>query len=126
LPATLDSLSSTDKLNITMGFPLKNLAFSNAMKKLFNLQKQLEKNASSYYYNDVLPILEELPKNQEDEKLIKIFVSTLEERNMVYLSKKQIDELLGEISFYNLFKKQNSKDLLDTLIKFCKELKYKK
>ena len=84
-----------------MGFPLKNLAFSNAMKKLFNLQKQLEKNSSSYYYNDVLPILEELPKNQEDEKLIKNFVSALEERNMVYLSKKQLDELLGEISFYN-------------------------
>ena len=125
LPATLDSLSSTDKLNITMGFPLKNLAFSNAMKKLFNLQKQLEKNSSSYYYNDVLPILEELPKNQEDEKLIKNFVSVLEERNMVYLSKKQLDELLGEISFYNLFKKQNSKDLLNTLIKFCKELKYR-
>jgi hypothetical protein len=56
-----------------------------------------------------LPILEELPKNQEDEKLIKNFVSTLEERNMVYLSKKQLDELLGEISFYNLFKNKIQK-----------------
>ena len=43
LPATLDSLASVEKLNITMGFPLKNLAFSNAMKKLFHLHKQLEK-----------------------------------------------------------------------------------
>ncbi len=31
----------------------------------------------------------------------------------------------AEISFYNLFKKQNSKDLLNTLIEFCKELKYR-
>lgn len=124
LPATLDSLSSVEKLNITMGFPLKNLAFSNAMKKLFNLHKQLEKNSSSYYYNDILPILEELPKNQRDENIIKNFISSLEERNMVYLSKKQLDELLSEISFYNLFKKQNSKDLLNTLIEFCKELKF--
>ena len=126
LPATLDSLTSVDQLNITMGFPLKNLAFSNAMKKLFNLQKQLEKNASSYYYNDVLPILEELPKNQEDENIIKNFVAALEERNIVYLSKKQMEELLSGISFFNLFKKQNAEELLNTLIDFCKELKYNK
>lgn len=126
LPATLDSLTSVDQLNITMGFPLKNLAFSNAMKKLFNLQKQLEKNTSSYYYNDVLPILEELPKNQEDENIIKNFVAVLEERNMVYLSKKQMEELLSGISFFKLFKKQNAEELLNTLIDFCKELKYNK
>lgn len=125
LPATLDSLSSIEKLNITMGFPLKNLAFSNAIKKLFNLHKQLEKNSSSYYYNDILPILEELPKNEEDESIIKDFISALEERNMVYLSRKQLIELLGRISFFNLFEKQNTKNLLNTLIKFCKELKYK-
>lgn len=124
LPATLDSLASVEKLNITMGFPLKNLAFSNAMKKLFHLHKQLEKNASSYYYNDILPILDELPKNTKDENIIKNFVATLEERNIVYISKKQFSELLNELSFYNLFEKQDAKSLLNTLIKFCKELKY--
>lgn len=124
LPATLDSLASVEKLNITMGFPLKNLAFSNAIKKLFHLHKQLEKNASSYYYNDILPILEELPKNPEDETIIKNFISTLEERNIVYVSKKQFKELLSELSFYNLFEKQNAEGLLNTLIKFCKDLKY--
>lgn len=125
LPAALDSLGSFDKLNITMGFPLKNLSFSNAMKKLFHLQKQLEKNTSSYYYNDVLPILEEFPASNEDEIMIKNFISLIEERNMVYLSKKQLEEHLGEISFYQLFQKQSPKDLLDTLISFCKELKYR-
>ena len=125
LPAALDSLGSLEKLNITMGFPLKNLAFSNAMKKLFHLQKQLEKNTSSYYYNDVLPILEEFPTSNEDEIMIKNFISLIEERNMVYLSKKQLEEHLGGISFYQLFQKQSPKDLLDTLISFCKELKYR-
>lgn len=125
LPATLDSLASVEKLNITMGFPLKNLAFSNAMKKLFHLHKQLEKNASSYYYNDILPILDELPKNSKDENIIKNFVSNLEERNIVYLSKKLLHELLNELSFYQLFEKQNAKTLLNTLINFCKDLKYK-
>lgn len=124
LPATLDSLASVEKLNITMGFPLKNLAFSNAMKKLFHLHKQLEKNASSYYYNDILPILDELPKNFKDENIIKNFVATLEERNIVYISKKQLSELLNGLSFYNLFEKQDAETLLNTLIEFCKDLKY--
>ncbi|MGS0746973.1 hypothetical protein [Halpernia sp. GG3] len=33
LPPTLDALSAIERVNITMGFPLKNLGFSNAMKK---------------------------------------------------------------------------------------------
>jgi hypothetical protein len=44
LPAVLDSLNAIESVNITMGFPLKNLSFSNAIKKLFYLQKQQEKN----------------------------------------------------------------------------------
>ena len=30
-------MNSVENINITMGFPLKNLSFSNAMKKLFYL-----------------------------------------------------------------------------------------
>ncbi len=123
LPATLDSLTNVEKLNITMGFPLKNLSFSNAMKKLFHLQKQLEKNSSSYYYNDVLSVLEELPKSEQDQAVIKAFTAKLEERNMVYLSKKQLEELLSELSYFQLFLKKNPTELLETLIDFCKELK---
>ena len=94
-------------------------------RQLFHLHKQLEKNASSYYYNDILPILEELPKNSKDESIIKNFISNLEERNIVYLSKKLLHELLSELSFFQLFEKQNAENLLNTLIHFCKELKYK-
>jgi hypothetical protein len=43
LPASLDVMHGVENLNITMGFPLKNLSFSNAVKRLFYLQKQLEK-----------------------------------------------------------------------------------
>ncbi len=44
LPACLEVLSEVPKVNITMGLPLKNLSFSNAMKQIFYLHKQLEKN----------------------------------------------------------------------------------
>lgn len=126
LPAVLDSLNVVESVNITMGFPLKNLSFSNAIKKLFYLQKQQEKKSSSYYYADVLPILEELPNDEKDSEVIRNFVATIEERNIVYISKTLLQELLGNLSYFQLLKKpENSQQFLDLLIKFCYELKFK-
>ncbi|GAA4156143.1 PD-(D/E)XK nuclease family protein [Chryseobacterium ginsenosidimutans] len=125
LPASLDVMYGVQNLNITMGFPLKNLSFSNAVKQLFYLQKQLEKNKSSYYYRDVFPILEELPKSIEDELIITQFKAKIEERNIVYISRKLFHELLGELSYFNLLQKADSASIyLDSLIAFCKKVKW--
>jgi len=125
LPASLDVMYAVENLNITMGFPLKNLSFSNAIKQLFYLQKQLEKNKSSYYYRDIFPILEELPKSVEDEQIIIQFKSKIEERNIVYISKKLLNELLSELSYFNLLQKAGSTNVyLDMLIEFCKQIKW--
>jgi hypothetical protein len=125
LPASLDVMYGVSNLNITMGFPLKNLSFSNAVKQLFYLQKQLEKNKSSYYYRDVFPILEELPKSIEDELVITQFKVKIEERNIVYISRKLFHELLGELSYFNLLQKADSTSIyLDLLIAFCKKVKW--
>lgn len=126
LPAVLDSLTSVESVNITMGFPLKNLSFSNAIKKLFYLQKQQEKKSSSYYYADVLPILEELPNDEIDGDIIQKFIANIEERNIVYISKNLLAELLGKLSYFQLLQKpESTQDFLDLLIKFCYELKFK-
>ncbi len=125
LPASLDVMHGVRNLNITMGFPLKNLSFSNAVKQLFYLQKQLEKNRSSYYYRDIFPILEELPKSVEDELTINNFKAKIEERNIVYISKKLLHELLGGLSYYNLLIKAESTAVyLDALIEFCRQIKW--
>jgi len=125
LPASLDVMYGVQNLNITMGFPLKNLSFSNAVKQLFYLQKQLEKNRSSYYYRDVFPILEELPKSSEDELIINNFKAKIEERNIVYISRKLMSELLSGLSYFNLLQKAAStNDYLDDLIAFCNQLKW--
>ena len=76
---SLDAVSFVDNLNITMGFPIKNLGFSGAVKKLFYLQKQLEKNDKSYYYLDVFSVLEEFPKDEEDRKIIDQFTAKIED-----------------------------------------------
>ena len=126
LPASLDAMNAVQYLNITMGFPLKNLAFSNAMKQLFYLQKQLEKKDSSYYYNDVLSVLEELPNSDIDQQIIANFKLNIEEKNIVYISKKQFTEFLSELSYFDIFKKATSiNDFLNLLIKFCYELKFR-
>ncbi|SDH83152.1 PD-(D/E)XK nuclease superfamily protein [Chryseobacterium taeanense] len=125
LPASLDVMYGVQNLNITMGFPLKNLSFSNAVKQLFYLQKQLEKNKSSYYYRDIFPILEELPKSTEDELIINNFKTNIEERNIVYISKKLMNELLSNLSYFNLLQKANSTgEYLDALIAFCRQIKW--
>lgn len=125
LPASLDVMHSVENLNITMGFPLKNLSFSNAVKQLFYLQKQLEKNKSSYYYRDIFPILEELPKTDEDEKVINDFKSKIEERNIVYISAGLFSELLSDLSYFNLLQKADSGyQFLDLLIAYCQQIKW--
>lgn len=125
LPASLDVMHGVENLNITMGFPLKNLSFSNAVKRLFYLQKQLEKNKTSYYYRDVFPILEELPKSAKDELIINDFKAKIEERNIVYISGKLLHELLGELSYFALLQKAVSTNAyLDILISFCHQVKW--
>lgn len=125
LPATLDVMQNVENLNITMGFPLKNLSFSNAVKQLFYLQKQLEKNKTSYYYRDLFPILEELPKSEQDDLIITTFKSKIEERNIVYISQKLLTELLGNLSYFNLLQKAESEyRFLDELINFCQKIKW--
>lgn len=125
LPASLDVMHDVENLNITMGFPLKNLSFSNAVKQLFYLQKQLEKNKSSYYYRDIFPILEELPRTDDDENVINNFKSKIEERNIVYISANLLNELLSDLSYFNLLQKANSGYLfLDILIEYCQRIKW--
>ena len=122
---SLDAVSFVDNLNITMGFPIKNLGFSGAVKKLFYLQKQLEKNDKSYYYLDVFSVLEEFPDNEEDRKIIDQFTSKIEDENIVYISKKMMQEHLGELSYFQLFEKRTASELLEDLSNFCYQLKFR-
>ena len=122
---SLDAVSFVDNLNITMGFPIKNLGFSGAVKKLFYLQKQLEKNDKSYYYLDVFSVLEEFPDNEEDGKIIDQFTAKIEDENIVYISKKMMQEHLGELSYFQLFEKRTAAELLEDLSNFCYQLKFR-
>lgn len=125
LPASLDALSSHTALNITMGFPLKNLAFSNAVKKLFYLHKQQEKKEGAYYYSDVLTVLQSLPNGEEEKKIIENIKNQIRSRNLVYLSKSRLAELLAGLWYRDLFEKpQNPDAFLKTVLQYCEKAKH--
>lgn len=126
LPTTLDALSAVPQLNITMGLPIKNLSFSIAMKQVFYLQNQLfKKPKASYYYKDVITILESLPATAEEEEIIKTFKQHITEHNVVYLSATLLKDYLGALVYYPLLQPQSAKDLLDLLIDYCYQLKFR-
>ena len=124
LPAVLESLKGVESLNITMGFPIKNLDFSIAVKKIFHLQKQLEKSSKSYYYRDLIAILKGLDSGEKDETLIKAFEERLQSENLVYLSKSALSNLLSKLSYFHILQPFDSpRALLKALIDFCQTLK---
>lgn len=124
LPASLDALSAQGSINITMGFALRNLAFSNAVKKLFYIQKQQEKKPGSFYYNDILAVLESLPNSGEDQRIVSQFLRQVQDRNMVYISPSVLQDLIKGLSYAELFKQWNVQVYLEKLINYCSALKF--
>ncbi|WP_187477946.1 PD-(D/E)XK nuclease family protein [Amniculibacterium sp. G2-70] len=125
LPATLETLSMVDYINITMGFPLKNLAFSNAIKQIFYLQKQILKKSGSYYYSDIISILDALPFTDDEKLNIQEFKNFIEERNIIFISPKILESYLSTISCYHLLLKADGvTDFIELLISYCRELKF--
>ncbi len=125
LPATLDALGEVGKMNITMGFPLKNLAFSNAVKHIFHIQKQLTKKPGSYYYSDVLQVLESVPEIPANNAVVDRFVREIRERNMVYISYGKLKTMLDGLTYFDLFEREpDSLKFLQKLSDFCFQLKF--
>ena len=126
LPATLDAVSAASSVNITMGYPLKNLSFSNAIKSVFHLQKQLTKNPKSYYYNDVLSVIEGLSFSEEEIEKGRIFKSELERKNKVYIKPDFLHHHFNDAPFYPLLLAHDSeKTLLQHLLDYIKSAKEK-
>jgi hypothetical protein len=66
--------------------------------------------------------LEELPKSAEDELIINQFKAKIEERNIVYIS--NFTGTFRRIIILNLLKSRFTAVYLDSLIDFCKQVKW--
>ena len=122
LPATLDALAEVPYLNITMGFSIKMLPFSTAIRQLFYLQNSLHRK-KRYYHQDIFKILDTVPASDRDREFFKQFRSAVEGRNMVYLSEHQMTDFLGQTSVYPLLVKiDNPRAYLDALQTFMEDI----
>jgi len=116
-----------DTLDINIGVPLKNTQFVAFVLKIFHLQKQLSNNPNLYYYQDLVNILDELYFIDEDFNIRNKFIEYIEKRNIVYVTKENVDEFLGKLSYFNLLILCNDmQNYLDIWINFCVNIKFRK
>ncbi|MCL7752719.1 PD-(D/E)XK nuclease family protein [Polaribacter sp. Z022] len=98
LPITLNSLpKNINAINITMGYPLKDVPTTSLLFSIFQLfisQEKLQKAAENeFYYKDVIRFL----KHQSVYKLIPeidVFSNDVAKHNQTFINIKHIDKLL--------------------------------
>lgn len=132
LASTLNSLpKNIDKVNITMGLPLKNFPFSDLVKALFELHIQAKKNGEFYYKNILKiiqhPIIRTHFKNMDDfiieflnnnkvyynfdalEKLVEKTLSNREKLLILFKRTQTITEVLSRVNGLIIYLQQQIK-----------------
>ncbi len=91
LPVLNSIPENVDRINITMGFPLKLIPLTSLFELLFSMHK---KETSNYYYKDVITILSHeyinflLPYDITSKNIVSI-----EKNNFIYLNLEQLLEM---------------------------------
>lgn len=118
LPITLNSLpKEIEKVNITMGLPLKNFPFSDLVQAIFQLHIQFHaQQEGKYYYKNIVKIIQH-PIILTHFKNIDKLISNILSKNLVYYTADDLTELVKESDPENkqllfVFKKTNSIDAL--------------
>ena len=136
LPVTLNSLpKNINAINITMGYPLKDIPTSGLLFSifdLFNSQEKLQKSVlNEFYYKDVLRFF----KHQSIYGLIASiddFTAAIAKDNQTFIKESHLEKLLKEEAkevktvILNLFKPFNSVgDFMDRILALINLLKEK-
>ena len=101
LPLAINSLPKTQGINITVGYPLKNIALSFFFNALFELLKNKEQTEDKQVYSqDISQVL-------QTKYLAKIFQGAalenfLSDKNCVFMSRKDLQEFLNENPEYQI------------------------
>ena len=99
LSLTLSSLpSSVQHINITMGYPLKDIPIANLFQKLFkaylNQQKFGKELDSEFYFKDVLGVLNDPVLSQLNQQVLQKVVERIKFENRIFLSLENIKEMV--------------------------------
>lgn len=126
LPLALNSLPlNVDAINITMGYPLKNIPVSKLFDAIFSLyineeklQKEIEKK---FYYKDVLRVIDQpYLKKMFPEDTLKLKFEILR-NNHIFISEIEIQEYINIENTEGLFSVFTFSENINTILNnFCK------
>ncbi|REE83554.1 PD-(D/E)XK nuclease superfamily protein [Lutibacter oceani] len=130
LSLTLNSLPNTVKnINITMGYPLKDIPVSNLFDKLFKLHLNQQKfnkvSQEQFYYKDILNLLNDPFLNKLEGELLQKIISKVKTENNIFLSLKTLKNYIDDVDLeqlsiiFSLFK---FSDNVNDVIKQCSSL----
>ncbi|SDX63237.1 PD-(D/E)XK nuclease superfamily protein [Lutibacter oricola] len=130
LSLSLNSLpSSINAVNITMGFPLKEIPVANLFESIFKLhlnQIKFEKTATNeFYYKDVLNLLNNSFLNKNNGEIFQKICTIIKKENYIFVSVESIKSFLNkneadEVSYIlNLLEFPQN---IDKVIEKCLEL----
>ena len=110
-----------DRINVTMGYPLRNTPLYSLMETLLDLQQSLRSSGKNtvFHYRRVLSVLRHPYVYYYNSKLAKANIEYIEKRNKVYISPKSLekDEQLYPALFRRVEKVNDAFDyLLDILL----------
>ncbi|TWP23448.1 PD-(D/E)XK nuclease family protein [Apibacter muscae] len=122
LPSVIESLpQEIQKVNITMGYSLKNSLVASFFKQIFGLHIFREKNKTQgFYYKDVLAILQHplLEYNQE----IADFCKEIQENNLVFISDSLLYKKLNTWNLLFVFKEyKDPLQLVKIMSDYCSQ-----
>ena len=130
LTLTLNSLpNSVKNINITMGYPLKDMPLSSLFDKVFkaliNQQKFNKVLLREFYYKDVLNLLNDPFLNKLQGDICQKIAASLKKENKLFISAKDIksfilEEELNKIDFF--ISMLNPLNSLDEIIQQCVQL----
>ena len=91
-------------VNITMGFPLKDIPTTNCILSIFNLfvvQEKLNKTTSKeFYYKEVVRFLKEPLLyhlfSEKDNEIINAFLISIAKENLLFISKHQLQNVFNK------------------------------
>ncbi|MDR1876643.1 MAG: PD-(D/E)XK nuclease family protein, partial [Flavobacteriaceae bacterium] len=120
LPSIMESLpESVKRINITMGYPLKNSLLASFFKQVFQLHIFREKNKSGgFYFQDVLDILQNSLIGYVPS--VSAFITDIKNNNRVFIPDALIYERLNSWEMLFVFESyRNPLELIQKLYKFC-------
>lgn len=130
LSLALNSLpNNVNKINITMGYPLKDIPLAGLFEKLFKMHlNQLKFNRPTkhqFYYKDVLNLLKDPYLNKFQGGLLQTICNKINNQNTIFLSVETLKDYIPakEIEklslFFSLF---NFSQDMNAVIRQCSEL----